>query len=195
MDSLRQASHGPALAHSQTCPFKRLFTRFSVPKINFELNVVLTQFNAGEIADIVKLCDDHRISAKFFEHIQSSRADSTKGSRIFEPKPLVAFEEFEAIVSSTLPGVAFRNSRDFGEANSIFEREGYSIRYCRYLCPFGLCRRTGTRIDPNGFVYTCMEKDGHLKISPVEPLITSMATIAAANAEGCNFTTHALLPA
>jgi GTP 3',8-cyclase len=195
VDSLQQSKSRPSSdVFPDVCIQTVIHSLFNA-KVKFELNVVLTQFNAGEIGGIVKFCDDHRVSVKFFEHIQSRRAGILKGSRTFEPKPYVGFEDFESKVRSTLSGVTFHTSQDFGGANLVCECDGYFIRYCRYLCPFGLCYRTGTRIDSNGFVYTCMEEDGRFKISSKEPLTQSESTILAAKAEGCNFTKHVFQPA
>lgn len=74
-----------------------------------------------------------------------------------------------------------------GKTDVIFEgsEENFTIRYCHYLCDYGLCYKTGTRIDADGSVYTCMGQRGKLWINNVEPLNRSIETLEKAEKDGC----------
>ncbi len=81
-----------------------------------------------------------------------------------------------------------RFSDDMGDANVIYEGDGFNLRYCHFLCDYGLCYKTGTRIDADGSVYTCMKQRGKLWISSIEPIESSYNTLLKANLERCKRT-------
>jgi cyclic pyranopterin phosphate synthase len=160
-----------------------LLERTSTP---FELNVVLTEFNRSEIPEIVRFCRDHKVSAKFFEHVRASFVCSEFAVLDAEAEPRVPFSEFSLILSSVMP-TAIQPSEDvFDGANELYNFDGFSIRYCRYLCPYGLCHLTGTRIDPRGFVYACLVGNGRFRIFPDQTTAESATTIAQAVDWGCS---------
>jgi molybdenum cofactor biosynthesis enzyme MoaA len=186
VDSLRQDKSRPSSGHFPRVSIQRLMDALVKARATYELNVVLTTFNAPEIPDILKFCRDNRISAKFFEHVKVHSFGTTSGKGLIEPQPLVPFETFDAAMSSVFPAAHSSISEDMGPANQIYTCEGLCIRYCRFLCPFGLCFKTGTRVDPFGFVYTCMAGDGRYRIDSHEPLQRSIETILASAREGCS---------
>lgn len=153
--------------------------------VGLELNIVLTKFNISEIGDFFRFCAERKISAKVFEQVQVARFGTVEKPAEIHPKPLVEFPEFEENLRRT--GVPFDvlEAAGFKGANLVVSGEGFSWRYCRYLCPYGLCWMTGTRIDPNGEVYTCMEKRFGQTLSTSETLATIVSKIQNVRRSGC----------
>lgn len=121
----------------------------------FDINVVVTKFNAKELRNIVAFCRERNISAKLFEHagVRSFGALGERGHIV--PIQSVAYESvIDAIYAEA--NVEHRYL-DMGGANEVFQCGGFSLRYCRCLCPVGLCHLTGTRVFANGLVSACME--------------------------------------
>lgn len=186
VDSLRHSKSRPSLGSMPSNSIQQTIRMLLESPMRFELNVVLTTFNASELVDLLQFCKEHTISAKFFEHVKVHSFGSTSVKGQIEPQPLVPFETFDAAVSSVFPSVTSTISDDMGPANYIYNCGSLAIRYCRYLCPFGLCYKTGTRIDPSGFVYTCMAGDGKYRLDPLDALDRSISAILAAKREGCS---------
>jgi MoaA/NifB/PqqE/SkfB family radical SAM enzyme len=191
VDSLRQNTSRPSPGAFPPGSIRGTIRMLLQSSVRFELNVVLTKFNAPELVELLQFCRDNSVSAKFFEHVKVHSFGSKSGKGYIEPQPLVPFEIFAAAMSSVFPPAASEISDDMGPANYIYNCGSFSIRYCRYLCPFGLCYKTGTRIDPGGFVYTCMAGDGRYRIDPAEPLYQSAETIIASRREGCDLARRA----
>jgi molybdenum cofactor biosynthesis enzyme MoaA len=185
VDSLRHPRWRPSLGKFPRVSIQDIIRTLAEGRVNYELNVVLTTFNASEIPVLLQFCGENRISAKFFEHVKvhSFGTKSVKG--LIEPQPLVPFEHFNSGMRSVFPSARSAISEDMGPANYIYDCGSFAIRYCRYLCPFGLCYKTGTRIDPFGFVYTCMAGDGRYKIDSSETLQRSAESVLASMREGC----------
>lgn len=152
----------------------------------FELNVVLTEFNRKELPEIVRFCRDHKVSAKFFEHVKASFVLSKLAVPTAEAEPRMPFGEFLSILSSAIPAPIQPSEDIFDGANELYNFDGFSIRYCRYLCPYGLCHLTGTRIDPRGFVYACLVGNGRFCIFPDQTIAQSATTIVQAVDWGCS---------
>lgn len=153
---------------------------------SFELNVVLTEFNRNEVPDIIRFCRDHKVSAKFFEHVRADFTDQEFTVLSAEAEPRMQFSEFASALSSALSASLQASDDIFDGANELFNCDGFSIRYCKYLCPFGLCHLTGTRIDPRGFVYACLVGNGRFHISPDQTVGESASIVAQAVDWGCS---------
>jgi GTP 3',8-cyclase len=129
--------------------------------VGADLNCVLTRFNRRGIADLVAFAIEQELDVKFFEHVDVHQhgAEAVVGQMTAHPH--IAWEDFlgEAERGAGHP-LRFAPTESFGQANLASGDAGPEIRYCRYLCPFGLCWITGTRIDPRGFVYNCMVNRG-----------------------------------
>jgi GTP 3',8-cyclase len=131
-----------------------------------DLNVVLTKFNRHEISDLLDLALSRGINMKFFEHVEvETLGEVDRGGKMLA-SPHVPEEEFLQTVKGVVGSdLEFTSTETFGEANIAARVDQSEIRYCRYLCPFELCWVTGTRVDAEGFVYTCMSNRGLDKIS------------------------------
>jgi hypothetical protein len=136
-------------------------SRLRAADVAIDMNCVLTRFNRRRVSALVAFSLEHGLDAKFFEHVDVRRygAESVAGS--MAARPHVSWSEFvaEAEKGARTP-LTFLPTPNFGEANLASHDTGQEIRYCRYLCPFGLCWITGTRVDPQGFVYNCMVNRG-----------------------------------
>ena len=177
VDSITESKSRPTSGKRQNRPIKEVIEMLLQTKTHFELNVVLSEFNAAEIEKIIKLCVNNKISAKFFELVEVEEyGDMAKEARI-KSKEAIPYSIFREIALNYV--TTMERSVDMGEANVIFDGSGenFTIRYCRYLCDYGLCYKTGTRIDANGSVYTCMGQRGKLWISHIEPLNCSIKTL------------------
>ena len=161
----------------------KLLERTATP---FELNVVLTDFNRNEVPEILRFCRDHKVSAKFFEHVKTSFCQSEFATLNARSDPRLEFSGFGHILQSVLPNAVHAASDVFDGANEIFQCEDFSVRYCRYLCPYGLCFLTGTRIDPRGFVYACLVGNGRFRIRSDQSVSESASIISEALDWGCS---------
>lgn len=129
--------------------------------IEVDLNTVLTRYNRREVVGLIRLARAKHLNIKFFEHVvvQSFGANGTGG--VMAAKPQVPYEEFLSQARIVLGRTAgFTPAGRFGEANLRHVADGTEVRYCRYLCNFDLCWLTGTRVDPQGYVYNCMSNRG-----------------------------------
>ncbi len=151
----------------------------------FELNVVLTQFNRDELPEILRFCRDHRVSAKFFEHVQVTFLRMEDLVMRAEAQPRLHFARFESALFSVLPDAIHVSADVFDGANEVYQCDGFSIRYCRYLCTYNLCHLTGTRIDSRGFVYACLVGNGRFRISSGQSVEDSARLVEEAVNWGC----------
>jgi molybdenum cofactor biosynthesis enzyme MoaA len=154
--------------------------------LGMDLNVVLTRFNRGQIEALVRFAVDHGTSIKFFEHVvvRSFGAEGAGGSMVAMPR--VPFEDFAERVRAALgDDVAFAPADRFGEANLRHLAGSVEIRYCRYLCNYRLCWLTGTRIDPQGYVYNCMSNRGLDRIDTAATSAAISRTIEDASTRPC----------
>jgi len=104
--------------------------------------------------------------------------------------PHVTLTAFVRQIRETLgQSVEFSSTAEFGDANLNCFVNGVEIRYCHYLCTYGLCWLTGTRVDAEGYVYNCMVNRGIDRLTDVSPA-SIVRTMEAASARPC----HARLP-
>lgn len=152
---------------------------------NLELNIVLTKYNEKEIADMIRFCADNGISAKFFEHVEVLEYGVMTNPGSMKEKPMVAYDVFRSAVLST--GLELHESHpvEYAGANSVFEGNDFTVRYCRYLCPYGLCFMSGTRIDPNATAYVCMDKRGARQIDLTVSAESTTALVCDVVNKGC----------
>jgi len=122
---------------------------------------------------------DHTVSVKFFEHVEVyTFGDGGRGGAMASA-PHVTYDEFRHRVDESLGAqVTFRPHAEFGDANMAAFIGGTEIRYCRYLCDFGLCWLTGTRVDARRYVYNCMSNRGldRMPIGSSDAIVDSLAT-------------------
>lgn len=128
-----------------------------------ELNIVISKFNSRELRQLLEFCVERDLSAKFFEHVRFSRGAALAPSPIHRSLR-VEFAEFDETVHRTLGAVSGEPCPHLGQANTVYRVGPSIIRYCRCLCDFDLCYSTGTRIDPDGYVYTCFGQRGRKRI-------------------------------
>lgn len=185
-DSLFQENSRPTL--SKPCPtahIRRVIDMLFDSPLNFELNIVLTKYNVAEIPELLRFCAANRLSAKVFEHLEVERFGAVGLPALMYPRPVISFDKFKTAVKGSGVEVQIREVPGLDGANFTLEGDGFVWRYCRYLCPFGLCHIKGTRIDPGGGVYLCMKKHVVETISELEPLGVSLAKIARVTKGGC----------
>lgn len=162
LDSLRPGKPRPSKGYLSS-PFdpEALVDLVLKHRVPVDLNVVLTKFNVREVGPLVRLAVDRGLNIKFFEHVEVGRHGSNGVGGMMSAHPQVPEQEFFSRVDAALDHpVEFAPTVDFGSANLAAHIGDTEIRYCRYLCPFGLCWITGTRVDAEGFVYTCMANRG-----------------------------------
>ncbi len=153
--------------------------------VNFELNVVLSNYNLNELDPLLKFCADNKISAKFFEQLNVKSFGTVNNYALIKNSQSSTYRLFNNVASQYCG--TQRYSDDLGEANIILDGDGFSFRYCHFLCDYGLCYKTGTRIDAEGSVYSCMNQRGKYWINEKESMEISLSTIRKALYEGCNF--------
>jgi molybdenum cofactor biosynthesis enzyme MoaA len=155
--------------------------------IHTELNVVLTRYNANEMRDLLSLLYEKKVSAKFFEHVKvGGNGNNNIQYPIFTTNPRISFHYFDSLVKDVTKGAGAVNCPILGAANQIYQFDGFEFRYCRYLCDFDLCYTTGTRIDPDGFIYTCMNNRNNFQITSTEDAHSSLQSIRRAVEAGCS---------
>jgi len=186
VDSLVRTRSRPSAVFPKGHSIHQTFELLERTATPFELNVVLTEFNLSEIPEIMRFCRDRRVSVKFFEHVKANFVRSEVAVLNAEPEPCMRFSEFASILTSIIPTAVQVSDDIFDGANELYDCDGFFIRYCRYLCPYGLCYLTGTRIDPRGFVYTCLVGNGRFRISPDQTVAESATIITRAINWGCS---------
>jgi molybdenum cofactor biosynthesis enzyme MoaA len=185
VDSIVKDSSRPSTGEKRAHSIHDAIGLLLSSKVQFELNIVLTKFNAAELPALICFCKENRISAKFFEHVSVDSFGNSHTKAHIHSAPLVPFETFQNAMLSTIDDVTMEYSPDLGKANLVYRGEGFQIRYCHYLCDFGLCHMTGTRIDSTGSVFACMGKRGLYRITCREPLWTSAEIMKTANSDKC----------
>ena len=158
VDSFARNKSRPSRGMSPAFNPAQLIARIQDQAVELEINVVLTAFNITEIPAMFRFCAENKISAKIFEHVEVAQFGTSSSMAQMKRKPIVEFSQLEAALKQS--GIPFdtKEAPEFAGANFILQGDGFSWRYCRYLCPFGLCYMTGTRIDSTGEAYACMEK-------------------------------------
>lgn len=186
VDSFTSAKSRPSSGSLPALNVQKLVTAIRSFGVELELNIVLTKFNMAEIPEMFRTCSQQHISAKVFEHVAVDRFGTINVPAEMCPQPAVEFPEF--VKNLRKSGVPFRvvEVPEFRSANYLLSGDGFSWRYCRYLCPFGLCYKTGTRIDPNGTAYACMEKRFVETLSSDEPQKLNMEKLRRVAETGCD---------
>lgn len=185
VDSLIRSHSRPSSAFPKTRSIHEILELLRSEQMRYELNVVLTEFNRNELPELVRFCRDNQVSAKFFEHVKAMSVRSAAGVTRAEAQPYVPLAEFESALRRVLPDAKHSPPGVFNGANEFYDCGSFSIRYCRFLCSYGLCHLTGTRIDPRGFVYACLVGNGHFQISTEQSVQESARIIEEAVAAGC----------
>lgn len=183
VDSINKKKYRPTSGPYPKKPITETIELLKNRNINFELNVVLCQFNVREIESIIKYCSQNKISAKFFELVNVTSFGDVGTVANMCSKEIIPYQRFRNLVVKSIH--TQRTSDDMRFADIIFDGDGFSLRYCHFLCDYGLCYKTGTRIDASGSVYSCMKQRGKFWISPDEPLESSVDTIRRAIQTGC----------
>jgi len=153
--------------------------------LRVDLNVVVTKFNRREIGPLIRFAVGNGVSVKFFEHVEVRTYGGGGRGGAMASAPHVTYEEFRHRVDEGVGvQVTFRPDVEFGEANMTAVVDGIEIRYCRYLCDFGLCWMTGTRVDARRYVYNCMSNRGLDRMS-IESSDAIVESLAAASTKPC----------
>jgi MoaA/NifB/PqqE/SkfB family radical SAM enzyme len=154
--------------------------------LGVDMNTVVTRFNSGQIGGLARFAVDHDVSIKFFEHVEVDRFGMNEIGGSMSARPHVSFDDFVVQVVGTLgSNASFEPAPQFGEANLRCFIGGVEIRYCRYLCPYRLCWLTGTRVDPQGYVYNCMSNRGIDRLAAASPARDILRTIEIASRRPC----------
>lgn len=185
VDSLSRSHSRPSSAFPQARSIYEVLELLRSEQMRYELNVVLTEFNRNELPELVRFCRDNQVSAKFFEHVKAMSVRSASGVTRAEAQPYVPLAEFESALRLVLPDAVHLPPGVFDGANEFYDCGSFSIRYCRFLCSYGLCHLTGTRIDPRGFVYACLIGNGRFQISAEQSVQESARIIEEAVTAGC----------
>lgn len=186
VDSITKAKSRPTDGKAPIRPIKEVIEMLMQSKANFELNIVLSKFNSKEIEELIRYSYTNKISSKFFELVEVEEfGDMCKQAKL-KSKEAIPYSTFKDVALKIV--TTMEPSDDMGSANVIFDGRGenYMIRYCHYLCDYGLCYKTGTRVDTDGSIYTCMSQRGKYWINDLEPLNHSIMTLQKALQQGCN---------
>lgn len=185
VDSFSHDCSRPSILKKNDRPIMEVIELITNSNINFELNSVLTKYNRKDIPVILKFCKEHPISAKFFEMVDVEQLPDNANTLQMIPMPQVPFSEFETVATSILKNCKYFIDEKMNGANYVFECNDFQIRYCKYLCDYNMCYKTGTRIDPSGAVYACMGRRGGFWINCNDPIQVSERTISNAVDAGC----------
>jgi GTP 3',8-cyclase len=166
VDSLTNRKSRPSIgkwtAGRRVTEVIEILQKQSVP---FEMNVVITKFNLSDLQGLMHFCATNQISAKFIEELNVvSLKEKNQKSRIVSGQQSLG-DFFTNIVLSHFPGMR-RETDSMGDANILFRASGFHFRFCKHLCDYNLCHTTGTRVDPDGAVYTCMNTRRRYFIDP-----------------------------
>lgn len=122
--------------------------------LNVELNVVISKYNFQEIRQIIRFCSKNSISAKFFELIKINNKTSNCSFNDFKTTNFLPFIDFNKICLAEISNLqSYPDKTILGDY--IYRGVNFTIRYCRYTCISKSCYITGTRIDPEGEIFTC----------------------------------------
>ncbi|MFY1650335.1 radical SAM protein [Solwaraspora sp. WMMB762] len=142
----------------------------SAANLAVDLNVVVTRFNRDMLGELARFAVVNGLSIKFFEHVEVAAYGASGRVGGMVARPHVSMDSaLRRIVEGVGAPVTFEPTADFGESNLACRVDGVEIRYCRYLCGFDLCWVTGTRIDPQGYVYNCMVNRGLDRLRDLTP--------------------------
>lgn len=147
--------------------FERMIDESMDAGLDVQINSVVTRMNESRFTELVDLAVGKGLSSiKLFEVVKvlAFGGQDRPGHVINRSHSDVAV--FERALVQAFPGAISVPDARFGDANSVFQVSGTEVRYCRYLCQYGLCWLTGTRVDSSGFAYSCMKARGSIKVLP-----------------------------
>lgn len=185
VDSIINKKSRPTTGETLEKPIREIIDLLLMNNMDFEINTVITKFNKNEIASIIQFCQNYCISAKFFEMVAVVNYGDELLNANMNSQEQVSFSKFHTIATSTIDNCIHYPDEKMNEANYVFKGANFEIRYCKYLCDFKLCYKTGTRIDPDGAVYVCMSQRGKIKINETESLENLKIKITQVVNAGC----------
>lgn len=151
-------------------PVQRIVDSARALGLLVDLNTVVTRYNRNQLGDLARFAVGNGLSIKFFEHVEVDEYGTMNRIGEMLPRPQVPLEQVEHQIRQGLgTAVQLLPTPEFGESNLAGRVGGVEIRYCRYLCAFDRCWLTGTRIDPQGFVYNCMVNRGLDRLDDPQP--------------------------
>lgn len=187
VDSLIKGKSRPTNGIKPITPITEIIELLLKMNFDFEINTVITKYNQKEIPLLLKFCQENAISGKFFEMVKVlSYGDEIVDAEL-NSVDVSPFPDFLISATSVMKNCIHYPDEKLDNANYIFKGENFAIRYCKYLCDFRLCYKTGTRIDPDGAVYVCMGQRGKFKISENESFENSKNIILEATKAGCTY--------
>jgi molybdenum cofactor biosynthesis enzyme MoaA len=163
----------------------RLLHEIREAGLGLEINCVLTAFNRDTLVSFLEFVMSNNVPTKFFEHVEIDSSAGVECQGVARAVPEVQRREFELALASVAPDMVATESSDFGGANFVYSGQAISIRYCSYLCKYGLCHLTGTRVDPLGQVYVCMAQQRQFRISADSSLEQVREVLRASMLAGC----------
>ena len=171
VDSFRRTKPRPSPGYlDKEFSFEETVANVLEAGLRLDLNVVLTKFNQAEVPRFLEFAIANELDIKFFEHLEVRPPAPGALINTMVPKPQVSEEHFMGMLGATLGNLPdFELVDEFAPATSAARVAHTEIRYCRYLCTFGRCASPGTRVDAEGFVYTCMSNRG---LDIIEPGMT-----------------------
>lgn len=187
VDSFRADKPRPSKGYlSEDFSIARTVANAREAGLQLDLNVVLTKFNSAEIPRFLEFAAGNGLHIKFFEHLKVRPPLAGALTNRMAPMPQVAEESFMATLRATLGRLPDFTATDAFAPATIAARVGsIEIRYCRYLCTYGRCWAPGTRVDPEGYVYTCMSSRGLDRISPRMTLPELRTAVRRASQRAC----------
>lgn len=187
VDSFRRAKPRPSPGYLETeFSFEQTVENVLEAGLKLDLNVVLTKFNQREVPRFFEFAIAHGLDIKFFEHLQVRPPKPGMLINTMTPKPQVSEESFLSMLSETVGALPdFQFVDEFAPATMAARVANTEIRYCRYLCTYGRCASPGTRIDAEGYVYTCMSNRGLDRVLPGMALSEAEDVFRSASSRGC----------
>ena len=134
--------------------------------IRVEINCVLSQMNKNTYPELIDFALRLGTSIKFFELVRVLEFGSQARPGTVVSDSRSTGEMFVQSLLTRYPDALEMRDDRYGQANMVFDVGGVEVRYCRYLCDYDLCWLTGTRVDSEGFAYTCMRSRGTTRVLP-----------------------------
>ena len=185
VDSVAGDRSRPTPKPTKGLDVSRLVHEIREAGLGLEINCVLSAFNRGTLVSFLEFVMSNGVPTKFFEHVEIDFAAGVEHQGVAKAAPEVQRSEFETALASVAPDMVATESSDFGGANFVYSALGTSIRYCSYLCQYGLCHLTGTRVDPLGQVYVCMAQQRQFRIGVDSSIEQVREVLRASLLAGC----------
>lgn len=185
VDSIQQTRSRPTAGVLHVVDAHRIVADVRELGLSLELNTVVTLFNREELPYLFEFALSNGTHAKFFEHVRVNEFASPDHKGLLQRQPLVSHAEFHQAITKTFPDCQYDAAPDFGEANIEYVVDGLELRYCRYLCPFGLCGLSGTRVDALGQIYVCMAQPRLERVRVGMPTGEIIAALRRTSERGC----------